>query len=395
MKKIAANKNKNQNGSILMLSMLMVAVFFSMAARAIFSPIMPSLQSDLGISLAAAGSLFLYISVSYAVAILLAGFLTARIGHGLTIVVSLALIAIGLLISAIAPGVVLIAAGMIFIGAGAGLYPPSGIAMVNRKISHQRRTIAFAFHEISPNFALLLAPLIVLAAQPLIGWRGVLLVMSAVCGLATLAFWRWGASDSGVGAAPNFGTIGIILKMRGTYVGMILLSAAAAGLHGVYAILPAYLVDQSIHTIQEVNSLLVASRIASILFLLSAGFMVNLIGKRNTMSWALVFTFVCTGLIGFLQGTLLDIVIIAQPALVAAMIPPLLSSVAEIGESSYQNITYSLIITVGISVGAGIVPAVLGIFGDLGLGWLGFVCLSGFMMTAVATLILTPEFGKE
>ncbi len=395
MKKIAANKNKNQNGSILMLSMLMVAVFFSMAARAIFSPIMPSLQSDLGISLAAAGSLFLYISVSYAVAILLAGFLTARIGHGLTIVVSLALITIGLLISAIAPGVLLIAAGMIFIGAGAGLYPPSGIAMVNRKISHQRRTIAFAFHEISPNFALLLAPLIVLAAQPLIGWRGVLLVMSTVCGLATLAFWRWGASDSGIGAAPNFGTIGIILKMRGTYVGMILLSAAAAGLQGVYAILPAYLVDQSIHTIQEVNSLLVASRIASILFLLSAGVMVNLIGKRNTMCWALVFTFVCTGLIGFLQGTLLDIVIIAQPALVAAMIPPLLSSVAEIGESSYQNITYSLIITVGISVGAGIVPAVLGIFGDLGLGWLGFVCLSGFMMTAVATLILTPEFGKE
>jgi predicted MFS family arabinose efflux permease len=395
MKKTAANKSRKGNGSILMLSMLMVAVFFSMAARAIFSPIMPSLQSDLGLSLAAAGSLFLYISVSYAVAILLAGFLTARIGHGLTIVVSLALIAIGLLISALAPGVALIAVGMIFIGAGAGLYPPSGIAMVNRKISPPKRTIAFAFHEISPNFALLLSPLMVLAAQPFIGWRGVLLVMSAICGIATLAFWRWGSTDSGVGAAPNFSTIGIILKMRGTYVGMIVLSAAAAGLHGVYAILPAYLVDQSTHSIQEVNSLLVASRLASILFLLFAGVLVNLIGKRNTINWALIFTCVCTAMIGFLQGTMLDIVIIAQPALVAAMIPPLLSSVAEIGESSYQNITYGLIITVGISVGAGIVPAVLGIFGDLGLGWLGFVCLGGFMMTAVVSVLLAPDFGKE
>ena len=395
MKKRAADANRPGNGSVLMISMLMVAVFFSMAARAIFSPIMPSLQSDLNIGLATAGSLFLFISVTYAVAILLAGFLAARIGHGLTIVVALALIAVGLTISAAAPGVVLMAVGMAFIGAGAGIYPPSGLAMVNRKISPQKRTFAFAFHEISPNFSLLVAPLIVLALEPLIGWRGVLLSMAAVCAMATLAFWRWGVTDSGVGAAPNFGTITIILKIPEIYVGMFLLTASTSGLHGVYAILPAYLVERSIYSTDEINSLLAASRLASILFLLVAGGVVNLIGKRQAITWALVFTSICTALIGLLEGTLLNIVIIAQPALVAAIIPPLLSSIADIGESRYHNITYSLIITVAIGVGAGVVPAVLGIFGDHGLGWLGFVSLGILTAAAILALVATPDFGRN
>ncbi len=395
MKKRAADANGPGNGSVLMISMLMVAVFFSMAARAIFSPIMPSLQSDLNIGLATAGSLFLFISVTYAVAILLAGFLAARIGHGLTIVVALALIAVGLTISAAAPGVVLMAVGMAFIGAGAGIYPPSGLAMVNRKISPQKRTFAFAFHEISPNFSLLVAPLIVLALEPLIGWRGVLLSMAAVCAMATLAFWRWGVTDSGVGAAPNFGTITIILKIPEIYVGMFLLTASTSGLHGVYAILPAYLVERSLYSTDEINSLLAASRLASILFLLVAGGVVNLIGKRQAITWALVFTSICTALIGLLEGTLLNIVIIAQPALVAAIIPPLLSSIADIGESRYHNITYSLIITVAIGVGAGVVPAVLGIFGDHGLGWLGFVSLGIFTAAAILALVATPDFGRN
>jgi len=395
MKKRAADANRPGNGSVLMISMLMVAVFFSMAARAIFSPIMPSLQSDLNIGLATAGSLFLFISVTYAVAILLAGFLAARIGHGLTIVVALALIAVGLFISAAAPGVVLMAVGMAFIGAGAGIYPPSGLAMVNRKISPQKRTFAFAFHEISPNFSLLVAPLIVLALEPLIGWRGVLLSMAAVCAMATLAFWRWGVTDSGVGAAPNFGTITIILKIPEIYVGMFLLTASTSGLHGVYAILPAYLVERAIYSTDEINSLLAASRLASILCLLVAGGVVNLIGKRQAITWALVFTSICTALIGLLEGTLLNIVIIAQPALVAAIIPPLLSSIADIGESRYHNITYSLIITVAIGVGAGVVPAVLGIFGDHGLGWLGFVSLGIFTAAAILALVATPDFGRN
>ena len=64
-------------------------------------------------------------------------------------------------------------------------------------------------------------------------------------------------------------------------------------------------------------------------------------------------------------------------------------------ENSYQNITISLIITVGMCTGAGVVPTLLGVFGDYGLGWLGFVLLGGFMIISVMALLALPEFGKE
>ena len=379
----------------LMISMLVVAVFFSMASRAIFSPLMPSLQSELGITLSTAGTLFLIVSVSYAASMLFSSFLAAYIGYGMTIVAALALITVGLFISAVSPDIVVLALGMFLIGAGAGAYPPSGLVMINTKISVQRRSTAFSFHEIGPNLALLLAPLLVLIVEPWFGWRGVLLCLAAVYGLASFAFLRWAAADSGVGTLPDLSTLGTILRMRSTYVGMVILSAALAALHGVYAILPAYLVTEYSLSPKYVNILLTISRVAGVLCLLRTGAIINRFGKRRTIIWVLLFSSVFTGIIGFAQGIMVPVVVIGQAAFIAVMIPALLSSVADIGQSRYQNITYSVIITVGVSVGAGVVPAVLGLFADLGLGWAGFVILACCMVMSVIFLIVTPDFGRK
>lgn len=394
--KVAPSENaQQQSHSVLMISMLMVAVFFSMASRAIYSPLMPSLQQEMGLSLSAAGTLFLLVSISYAPAILFSGFLAARIGHGKTIVVALASITFGLFITAIAPEVKLLAVGMILIGVGAGIYPPSGIVMINTKISLKRRSTAFAFHEMGPNLALLLSPLLVLVMEPLVGWRGVLFCMTAMCGMATLSFWRWGTSDSGIGVAPNLSTIGTILKLRNTFIGMIILSAGLAGLQGVYAILPAYLVTEYSFSPRYVNFLLAVSRITSVLLLLQTGTIIKHLGKRKTIIWVLLFTSFFTALIGVVKGNFIALVIVVQPALLAVLFPAILSSIADIGESQYQNITYAVILTVGVSFGGGAVPALLGLFGDLGLGWLGFIALAGFMVLSVFFLLATPDFGQD
>jgi NNP family nitrate/nitrite transporter-like MFS transporter len=326
---------------------------------------------------------------------LFCGFIAARIGHGMTIVVALGLITIGLALSGCAGSVPVLGLGMLFIGAGAGVYPPSGIAMINTKISVDRRSTAFAMHEIGPNLSLLLAPLMVLLIEPWFGWRGVLFALAGICGLSTFAFFRWGTMDSGVGAAPDLSTIGKILKMRTTYVGMLTFSAALAGLHGVYAILPAYLVTEYELSPQYVNILLTVSRISSVLILFWAGPIIGYLGKRRTMILILLFTGLFTGLIGVVEGGMVPVVVIAQPALLVVMIPAMLSSVADIGESRYQNITYALIITVGVSFGGGLVPALLGLFGDHGLGWLGFISLAGFMASTILCLLVTPGFGRE
>lgn len=378
-----------------MISMLVLVIFGSMTARVIFSPIMPALQNELGFGLTLAGSLFLLMNVSYGITLLLAGFLSSRVGHGLSIVVSLTAVATGLTIAASASAVWMLIAGILLMGAGAGLYPSSGLVMINTKIDEEHRSTAFSFHEIGPNMALLAAPLIVVLLRPLLGWRGVLLSVGGLVLIAALAFWRWGAPNSGKGAVPNLSTVGTILRLRSALLAMMVLSAALSGVQGVYAILPAYLV--STHGLAEdfVNVLVSTSRVAGIVLLVSAGPVINRIGRRRTIAGVLLVSAVLTALLGLTSGTMLAVVVVAQPALLSVLFPAALAAIGTIGEAQYQNVTYSLVITIAVSLGAGLAPTVLGAFGDLGIGWVGFVAVGIYMVIAVVLMWRTPEFGRS
>lgn len=378
-----------------MIMLLIIAVFFSMVGRTIFSPLMPYLQEDLAISLTSVGTLFLLSSISYALVMVFSGYLTAWIGHGNTVVAALLMITVGMVISATAGDTLMLAVGMICIGGGGGTYAPSGIAMVNTRISIEKRSTAFSFHELGSNGAVLLAPVIVLASFPLLGWRGILLLIAFLCCVTSIIFYVFGAAESGVGAKPNLRTIGTILRLPKAYVAMLVFSTSITGLHGVYSILPAYLVEQSHWSAEHVNSLVTLSRIISISVLLLAGPIIKMLGKRKTLIVVLLFTGLLTGLISVAEGRMLAIVVVLQPALIGVMFPAQLSCLAEVGEAWYQNVTSALIITVGMIAGAGVVPALVGLLGDMGLGWCGFVSLGLFMYLTVFVLLLNPSFGRR
>ena len=203
------------------------------------------------------------------------------------------------------------------------------------------------------------------------------------------------SSKTGSGAKPNLSTMGTILRLPHAYVGMLMFSTSLAGLHGVYSILPAYLVEHSTWSAEQVNSLVTLSRLISISVLLLAGPIIKYMGKRNTIIMVLLFTGLLTGLISVAEGRLLAVVVVFQPALIAVMFPAQLSCLAEIGEAWYQNVTTALVVTVGMIVGSGVVPALVGVLGDLGIGWSGFVALALFMFLAVVILIANPSFGTR
>jgi predicted MFS family arabinose efflux permease len=386
---------QHKTNPLLMVSMLILAVFFSMASRAVFSPLMPTLQAEMGFSLSAAGTLFLLISISYGIAMLLSGFLSARIGHGKTITVSLSIISIGLLLAACSRGILMLSAALILIGTAAGIYPPSGLVMINTKIEMKYRSTALSFHEIGPNAALLLAPLIVVGLEPWFGWRGVLLWMAFISLLAAVVFQRWGAPSGGMGTAPDYKIVGTLLRKKHTILGMSILCAALAGLQGVYVILPAYLVTEHHMQSRIVNLVLSVSRLAGILLLMRTGGIINRFGRRQTISGVLIFSACLTALLGIVRGPMILAVVFAQPAVLAILFPALLSSIAEIGDPRYQNITYSLIIAVGVSVGSGVVPALLGLLSDMGAGWAGFIFLALFMIMPVLFLRSMSDFGED
>ncbi|MFW6312858.1 MAG: MFS transporter, partial [Spirochaetota bacterium] len=300
---------------LVMMGVLVFTVFCSMLSRVIFSPLMPTLQSDFGFTLTVAGSLFLLINVSYGLALLLAGFLSSRIGHGRTIGVALATVSGGLILSAVSVGLWSLAAGIAVIGAGAGLYPSSGLVMINTAIDEKRRNTAFSVHEVGPNLALLIAPLFVMLMEPWLGWRGVLAALAALTTLASLLFFRWGVAGSGRGAEPNLSTVFTVLRLRSTLLAIMILSAGLSAVQGVYAILPAYLVSQHGLSANQVNLLVSLSRVAGIVLLLQAGPIINRVGNRRTIAAVLIVSAVLTSLLGLSEGVFLMVIVVAQPTL--------------------------------------------------------------------------------
>ena len=62
--------------------------FLNFTSRVIFSPLLPVIEQEMGIAHAQSGSLFLFISVGYFFSVLSSGFVSARINHKRTIVLS-------------------------------------------------------------------------------------------------------------------------------------------------------------------------------------------------------------------------------------------------------------------------------------------------------------------
>ena len=74
------------------------------------------------------------------------------------------------------------------------------------------------------------------------------------------------------------------------------------------------------------------------------------------------------------------------------MIPALLSCVADIGDARYQNITYAVIITAGVGIGAGLAPALLGLSGGGQAIQKAREAFSSFLKVLVAIASLQTQF---
>lgn len=196
--------------------------FLNFTSRVIFSPLLPFIEMEMGLDHGQAGSFFLFISAGYFFSILSSGFVSARIGHKLTIV-----------LSTITSGVVLVSLGfcsnlftlrltLFGLGLTAGLYLPSGLATISRIVAPAYLARGMAIHELAPNLGFVAAPLFCDMLLSFFTWRqglawlGVILI---VCGVG------YGVSSHGSGEkdkSPDLSASGALFRM-GSFWGMCLL----------------------------------------------------------------------------------------------------------------------------------------------------------------------------
>ena len=379
---------RSQIGPILFLAGIF---FLNFLGRIILAPLLPTIEKDLGLDHAGAGSLFLLISSGYFVSLLGSGFVASRLMHKRTIIVSATAIGLALLGISFSNSLLGISIGLVLLGLAAGLYLPSGISTLTSLISPGQWGKALAIHELAPNLAFVAAPLISEVLLQWFSWRGILAVMGIASMVAGMTFGRFGTGGKFPGDAPSVTSVRTILAKPAFWIMTILFSLAITGSLGVYAMLPLYLVTERSMDQYWANTLVAVSRVSGLGMAFLAGWATDRFGARKIMAAVFLLTGTMTFLLGVTKGYWLVLIVFAQPMLAVCFFPAGFAALSCIGPSSSRNVAVSLTIPLAFLIGAGAIPAGLGIMADtvsfaFGFALVGVFILMGFLLSLTLQL---------
>jgi len=371
-------------GAALPLLVCLTLVFFlNFMGRAIFSPLMLSIEQDLGINHAQAGGIFLTVSLGYSVALLLSGFVSCRLTHRHTVILAGAWMGAGLLAVGHAHNPLLLQLALFFFGLSGGIYLPSGIATLTSLVRKQDFGKAISVHEMAPNLSLILAPLVAEALLQTTDWRGVIEALGWSSIVMTGGYALFGRGGDFTGQAPNFGTVSSIVRMPAFWALGLLFSLAVGASIGPYSMLPLFLVDERGFDAERANELLAISRILTPFAALAAGWAADRLGPTRTIGFYLLFTGAGTVLLGLVHGASLTVVVLAQPFFSALYFTAGFAVISRVFSQDVRSVAVSLIIPFGVLGGMGVIPTLLGFCGDMGSFALGFAILGGLLLLAL------------
>lgn len=380
-------QRKIRLGEALPTILLLTAVFLvNFVSRIVFGPLLPVIEQEMGFSHGQAGSLFLLISAGYCVVISLSGFVSARLGHRKTVVLSSWSLAASLIFVASASNPGQLRAGLVLLGAAAGLYLPSGMATMTGLVDRTLWGRAIAVHELAPNLGFVGAPFLAELLCNTLSWRGVLMVIGISSAIGGTAFLRWGKGGQGKGTAPSPASLRTLSKESDFWLMMGIFGLGVGGSLGVYAMLPLFLVADRGFELTGANSLVGLSRISSMGMAFVGGWATDRFGPQKTMAAGLILGGTVTCFLGWTSGVILVVAVFLQPALAVCFFPPALAALSRIGPDHVRSLTVSFVVPLGFLLGGGGIPAFVGLMGELGLFSVG-ISLVGLVMliSGVAT----------
>jgi NNP family nitrate/nitrite transporter-like MFS transporter len=361
--------------------LFLVGIFFlNFLARIILSPLMPAVEGDIKIGHDEAGSLFLLISLGYCFMLLFSSFVSSRLNHRRTIILSSLAVGGALLIVAASPHLWGIRIGLILTGMAAGLYLPSGIAMVTELASPRDWGKAIAIHELAPNLGFVTAPFIAEAFLKWDSWRGVFEFLAIVAFIVGLLFFRFGKGGRSCGQALNLRTLRIFLKDSSFWIIVAFFALGIGAQFGVYSMLPLFLVYERGMDASWANTLLGLSRMIALAMTLLSGWITDRFGPKQALKGVLLGTGLATLMLGILHGGWVPLIVILQPMLCTCFFVPGFAALSRVTSPGVNNVAISLMTPMAFFLGAGVLPAGLGLMGKLGSFSTGFILLGGLIL---------------
>ena len=367
--------------------LLFTLIFFvNFLSRIFLAPFLPSVEADLSLSHADAGAFFLLISLGYFMTLLCSGFISSHLTHRRTVVVSNLAIGLTLIVISFCHSLWSLRLGFLALGMAAGPYFPSGMASFTTLIDSRHWGKAIGIHELAPNLALVLAPLISALILQRLTWRPAFLMLGVLALLIGAVFMRIGRGGEFRGKAVGYAAYrGFLISPR-FWLLVLLFCLGISGTLGLYTMLPLYLV--SVHDLspETANTLLALSRVSGIVMVLAAGWAVDRFSPKTVLRLVFGLSGLMTVPIGLASTNWVVVLIFLQPLAAVCFFPAGLAAFAAISKPEERNIALSLMVPIAFLVGGGAVPALIGLAGDLNAFGIGFA-LTGLAVFTGALLV--------
>jgi len=356
----SSGRGESFKSSLGQLFLLTLLFFTSFMARIVPAPLMPAIEKDLNITHAEAGSLFLILSIGYFITLMGSGFVSARLTHRWTMVLSTICTGFTLLSTAGSEGVWGIRIGLFLTGLSTGLYLPSAIAAITEFMSPRHWGKAIAIHEVAPNLAFVIAPLFAEAVLGLSSWKTAMAVLGVGAFLSGGIFAFFGRSGVASGEAPNLRSIGILGRQSSYWLMILFFGLGIGGSLGAYTMLPLFMV--SAHGLERdfANTLLALSRIPGVLAAFVSGWFTDRFGPKRTILGVLALNGLLTMMLGMVSTGWLPCLVFVQPALAVCFFPAGFAAISLVAPPGARNIAVSMVTPFGFILGAGAAPALIG-----------------------------------
>lgn len=373
-------------GKIIPIFVLTFVFYCTFIGRIIFGPLLPVVIKELGITYTASGAIFMFVSIGMLISSILSGVLSYIMP--IRNLVYLASFGVGISMCGgfFIQNIFHIYSACFFIGFFAGLYLSAGIAIITSIVEQKYWGKAISIHELAPNLSFVSAPFIAELLLRIISWRSVLLVLGLLGILSGILFLILGMGGEKSAEGKAASSLLSIVKRKEFWLMALLFGMGVGSAMGVFSMLPLFLVQEKGFEYRHANYLVGFSRMFAVGAAFLSGFLTDRLGYKRVIIGVMCLAGCSSVLLALMPQRFIFLMTILQPFFAQAFFPAGFSALAHLSHQEERAMIVGLTIPIGVLIGAGGFPWVMGFVGDqLSLKWgmvlVGVIVISGAFLS--------------